>query len=244
MDVARALRADTYTRRGWGKRICADAAAVDGARLVLSDGCSSSPDTDLGARLLVRAGGDVSVAHDWTRAIDLPIDALDATCLIADADADGVSVSVAGDGVIAGRRHDGTIDVWRVECPSNAPGYPVLALDPDRLAAWREHFGDARQVHGPDGVADVPGTDPIKRRFAWVEYSLVALFSDGISALDRRVDTDTGRAFEPVPVDEAVAAFLSIPHPRGSFVERRARRLFDRTGWRPRDDFSIGVWAC
>lgn len=239
-----APQADTYTRRGWSKRVCADAADFAGARLVLSDGCSSSPDTDLGARLLVRAGGDVTRALAWADAIGLTVDALDATCLIADADADGVSVSVAGDGVIAARRHDGTIDVWRVECPSNAPGYPVLALDPDRLAAWCDRFGDARQVHGPDGVADVPGIDAIKRHFSWAEYSLVALFSDGISALDRRVDTDTGRAFEPVPVDEAVAAFLSIPHPRGAFVERRARRLFDRTGWRPRDDFSIGVWAC
>ena len=239
-----ALHADTYTRRGWGKRVCADAAAVAGARLVLSDGCSSSPDSDLGARLLARAGGDVSRAYDWARAIDLPIDALDATCLIADADAEGVSVSVAGDGVIAGRRHDGSIDIWRIECPSNAPGYPALALDPARMAAWRDRFGDARQVHGPDGAIDAPGIAPIERRLTWADYALVAIFSDGVCALDQRVDTDTGRAFEPVAVEEAVAAFLSVAHPRGAFIERRARRLFDRTGWRPRDDFSIGAWSC
>lgn len=238
------LHADTYTLRGWGKRACADAVAVHGSRLVLADGCSSSPDTDLGARLLVRAAGEVQQAFEWATAVGLPVDALDATCLIADADAEGVSVSVAGDGVIAARRRDGSIDVWRVECASNAPGYPALTLDPVRLAAWRDRFGDARQVHGPDGVVEIAGVEPVQRRFEWAECALVAVFSDGIGALDQRVDTDTGRAFEPVPVDEAVAAFLGVAHPRGAFIERRARRLFDRTGWRPRDDFSIGAWAC
>lgn len=238
------LVADCFTRRGRGKRACADAVAVAGGRLTLSDGCSSSPDTDLGARLLVRAGGDVAQAIAWAAALDLPIDALDATCLTADADEDGVRVAVQGDGVIAARSHDGRIDVWRVEFASNAPAYPTLAHDPDRLAAWRERFGDARSVHGPDGVEQRHGHDALTWRLGWDTYDRVALFSDGICALDALVESETGRVFQPVPCGDAIAELLAVPHPRGAFVERRVRRLFDRTGWRAGDDFAMGMWAC
>lgn len=235
--------ADCWTRRGWGKRACADAVGIVDGRLVLSDGCSSSPDTDLGARLLVRAGGDVDRAMAWAQALELPVEALDATCLVAIPDADGITVQVSGDGVIAARRVDGALDFWRIEYPSNAPGYPTLDRAPARLAAWRDRFGDARAVHGPEGVRAADGHAALDWRFERAAYDRVAVFSDGVAALDARIDTETGRSFAPVAVADAIAALMAVASPRGAFVERRVRRLFDRTGWRARDDFAMGMWA-
>jgi hypothetical protein len=236
-------RVDHFTRRGWGKRTCADACEVIADRLILADGCSSALNSDLGARLLVRAGGDVEQALEWTRAIGLEDDALDATCLTAQVDPTGVQVEVIGDGVVAAQRRDGTLAVWRIEYPSNAPAYPLLAVQPDRAAAWAACFGNTRRIHGPDGVTDLPGYTPWSRRFDRAEYDRVAVFSDGVTALEACVSTETGRHFEPVDAVDAVAQLMAIRHPKGAFVERRVRRLFDRTGWRARDDFAMGMWA-
>lgn len=235
---------DHFTRRGWGKRVCADAVGVVGDRLVLADGCSSAPQSDLGARLLVRAAGSIRTALAWAEAIELPPDALDATCLTAHLDADGVAVEIIGDGVVVARTRDGALCTWRVEYPSNAPAYPLLHIDAARRAAWTDRFGDARTIHGPDGIEQAPGYAALRWRFAWDAYDRVALFSDGVTALERCVTTDTGRHFEPVALDAALEELMAVPHPRGAFVERRVRRLFDRTGWRARDDFAMGMWAC
>ncbi len=51
------MTADCAFRIGYGHAICQDygiARSGETARVILADGCSSSPDTDLGARLLVR----------------------------------------------------------------------------------------------------------------------------------------------------------------------------------------------
>lgn len=236
--------ADHFTRRGWGKRVCADATGVADDRLVLADGCSAAPESDLGARLLVRAGGCIEQALAWATAIGLPPDVLDATCLTAQVDATGVAVTLMGDGVIAARTHEGILRAWRVEYASNAPAYPLVTIDSERRAAWQARFGDARTIEGPEGVQDAAGHAPLSWRFDWSEYDRVALFSDGVTALEVCVKTETGRHFEPVDWRDAVAELMAIRHPRGAFVERRVRRLFDRTGWRARDDFAMGMWAC
>ncbi|MCA9548174.1 MAG: hypothetical protein KC613_27410, partial [Myxococcales bacterium] len=189
----------------------------------------------------------------WRQALELPVEALDATRLTAEADAQGVTVTVAGDGMLAVRdRHTQALRWWRVVCPAGAPPYPAYGLDAARREAWRAAFGDARQVHaegpgGPVEVTDAPGFDPLTWRFHWADIDLVALFSDGVEQVRQPAVSETSRTYTPVEVPEIIGDLLAIPFAHGQFVQRRARRALDRwtaLGWRPFDDLGVAMIAC
>ncbi|MBM3457554.1 MAG: protein phosphatase 2C domain-containing protein, partial [Armatimonadetes bacterium] len=109
------MHADAAFRMGCTHSVCQDyavalrATAAGGPAILLADGCSSSPDTDVGARLLARATArvlesvatlaprtlpeaqrsGVERAHRAAADLGLPAGALDATLLVL----------AAGDGV-------------------------------------------------------------------------------------------------------------------------------------------------
>src|SRR5689334_13151177 len=111
--------------------VCQDYATAHGgecAYAILADGCSSSPDTDIGARLLVKSAGAVleAFAHDFVQDTDralgryysavlakarahakrmeLDRECLDATLLTLIASQSHWFAGVYGDGVLAARR--------------------------------------------------------------------------------------------------------------------------------------------
>src|SRR5215203_3069967 len=135
---------------------CAATAHVDGALaprgpyVILSDGCSSSPDTDTGARLLVKAaerllrdsGGPPAegvaglhaeaarLALSWAAQLGLRPQAVDATLLTAHVDGEELVVGCSGDGVVCLQTTAGALDVYAV--------YPAYAHQPARLRALAE----------------------------------------------------------------------------------------------------------
>ncbi|HRE54981.1 MAG TPA: protein phosphatase 2C domain-containing protein [Candidatus Competibacter sp.] len=136
--------------------------------VILADGCSASPNSDVGARLLAlnarselsrfakisRAGGELPAQH-WAlgqeiaqraarcaRQLDLNPEALDATLLVAWCDGAAVHVHAYGDGCIATRDADGQLAVIEVEYAQNAPYYLTYLLQAERHALYEEAIGN------------------------------------------------------------------------------------------------------
>lgn len=138
--------------------------------VILADGCSASPNSDIGARLLVLNArrelarfGRVAAADEQQRAalhwrlgrrivrraahqardLGLNPEILDATLLIAWCDGGTVRVHLYGDGCIITRRADGQLAAIQVDYAENAPYYLSYSLDPARDAFYQEAIGDS-----------------------------------------------------------------------------------------------------
>lgn len=145
---------------------------------IVADGCSSSPDTDVGARILAleampwaKLEHDLGDLQNMLHVCDgaariLPFmrkECLDATLLVAQVGAVHIQVVVWGDGFFVIRRLDGTIVVRRVSFldkndePSAHPVYPAYFANPKRLESVLEH-SPTRMVTTwviyPDGEVD------------------------------------------------------------------------------------------
>jgi len=150
--------ADAHFSIGKTHRVCEDYARAgllpDGrAFAIVSDGCSSSPDTDFGSRLMTIAAqermmlsgdffepsGVVWQALSAARGMRLPHTCLDATLMTLFQKANGdVRAFLVGDGALAARRRTGEIEIWRMlflpgESGLVAPGYLTYTLEKERL---------------------------------------------------------------------------------------------------------------
>src|SRR5690606_17939856 len=111
---------------------------------IVSDGCSSSKDTDIGARILARAAleciyksthgikvfSEAIMAKAETQCLSLGLEreALDATLLVAVQWEKNVDVFMMGDGLISLEIGDHT-ELIRAEYPMNMPYYPSYLID-------------------------------------------------------------------------------------------------------------------
>jgi len=120
--------------------------------VILSDGCSSSLDTDIGARLLVKSAErilitapdtDTRLVHASAAAEALKLatllglisQAVDATLLTAQVREHELVLACSGDGVIAIQDWSGVLEAYSIAYPSGYPRYPTYSQQPDRLAA-------------------------------------------------------------------------------------------------------------
>ena len=218
--------------------VCQDYARSDGRLALLSDGCSGSPDTDIGARMLVTAAllepiiddalprRAAARARQWALSQGLGVPdhtpgCLDATLLLAWRDADSLHALVAGDGAVAVRQRGGGVTLHRID-HSAAPPYPIYHHQPARLAALGAPLGT---VHLTVPVAT---------------HDLLAVISDGVFTF--------AGPDGPVPAERIASELLAVRAPVGDFFARRLRRFLRRTcparGWQHADDLSIaGVAA-
>jgi hypothetical protein len=223
--------------------------------VILSDGCSSSPDTDTGARLLVRAaeqtllgrGGskarDASELHKeaarrallWAKRIGLRPQAVDATLLTAHLEGDELILGCTGDGVICLESAAGMIDVYSISYASGYPLYPGYAHQPGRLLAWKgversgkevKHFRSASS-EAPLRLKNASRGDRLTEVFTVraSDYRYAALFSDGIHSFYSAARTETSRRVEAVPMEGVVRDLISFKSVRGAFVERRLNKF-------------------
>lgn len=218
--------------------VCQDYARASEHLALLSDGCSGSPDTDIGARLLVTAALQESVIDDelprrvagrarqWALAQGLEVPerspgCLDATLLLAWRRGDHLHALVSGDGAVALRHRSGRIVLHQVD-HGTAPPYPIYHHQPERRACLATP------------LAPTMFSVPVD------EVDLLAVLSDGVF-------TFTGPS-GPVPAEEIAAELLAVRAPIGDFFSRRLRRFSRKTcrarGWSHADDLAIaGVAA-
>lgn len=249
-----------YAKTG---RISVEGKLSDRPFAIVSDGCSSSPDTDFGARILTVVANEClnnfgCLKDEWiiwraSEKMTLPIspNCLDATLLCCYDDGEFIKVNCAGDGAIVIKFQDGHI--WYCEIDYNgAPGYLSYLLKPENKKKYVETFGGIRTVKlYIDGVqqkyvtTSCVETDPFFEKFSFkksdVDYVMVA--SDGINSFT--ASTDAG----PVPVSpiDVVAKLADIKSLHGEFIARRLKFFLKKEcpalGWNHSDDLSIAAIA-
>ncbi len=253
------MHADSIYMIGATHSVCQDYVVANNSYVILSDGCSTSPDTDIGSRLLVKAaeqqiktGPNPVTLHEeaarlalsWAETMGLPAQAVDATLLTAQINDGDLIVRCSGDGVVVTETLDGSRDVYEISYPSGYPLYPSYLHQPDRHATMANNGRSIKEVKhfsntGPLRIhnCDLP-THVI--RLTATDYRFVALISDGV----RSFFTTSANGIESLDLSQVIPELLSFKSWNGAFVARRVKRFMKdcrSRGWQHADDLSIGV---
>jgi len=250
------MNSDSFFSIGKTHSICQDYSEHGDGFVVLSDGCSTAKDSQIGAMLLCRCARRLIevglfkndavtackvAARDalhLSRLLRLPVESTYATLGAVQLDGDSFRAVLFGDGVVASRiRGTGTWDVRAHEFMSGAPFYPAYDLDETTKAEYQRQFG----------MVGIYG-DARKMPFVWsfpkAEYDAVAVMSDGSSSFMQAIVGPISKRTEKVSVRDVLTEVLNFKNFNGQFVQRRckaAMKRFAEEGIANIDDFSIGV---
>lgn len=267
------MNADSAFRMGSTHEVCQDYAAAGACGscrpyVVLADGCSSSPDTDVGARLLVKAaarllresGGPPAdtlnelhaeaarLALSWAELLGLKPQAVDATLLTAHLHGGELVVGCSGDGVVCLQTTAGALDVYVVSYTHGYPVYPAYAHQPARLRALADAGLLSKEIthlradlaEEPLRAARVSESGALTEVFAVSAdgYRFATLLSDGAHSFLRPGSS------ESIPVESVLPELVSYKNTRGAFVSRRIQGFLKdcrRNSWRHADDLSLAA---
>ncbi len=251
------MKLDSFFTMGKQHFVCEDyvLTSMDGKAAFLSDGCSSSPHTDLGARFLCLCGAKalaenrgyrtgtysdyVSLGFDTTIGASsllssfpaIPGGALDATLITAFVDKDDrVLIYMYGDGNVAIKLKDIPLIVNNYSFLGNAPYYPIYDLEENlpRLKVYHEAASGSKTLKH----VEIAGED---RRFMEKEYNFPIKHIIDTKELEMvAIMSDGVESFSNantgirIPVYEVVSELLNFKTTKGEFVKRRSRAVVKR----------------
>lgn len=256
------MHADSHYVIGHEHAVCQDYAATwvrkDGTVCgAIADGCSSAPDSDIGARALVLSArfklfkglGQLSdailedvPAYPGERGVDWRAWRATLGLVVAPPQGD-VSVALWGDGVVIARKLDGTLQIIHVNYTKGAPPYLAYRKDPNEVLAYQklscngahtvtEWTGQSKVEHGGENLELNPHLFSFKRD----EHSMVMVCSDGLASF-------TG--MNAPSVDKVARMIADIPSPNGQCVLRKVnngiRNICRKNGWSHADDIAVAA---
>ena len=253
------MHADGVYMIGKTHSVCQDYVVTNNSYVILSDGCSTSPDTDIGSRLLVKAAEHhiqsnpnpetlhqeaARLALDWARALGLAPQTIDATLLTAFRSGEDLIVSCSGDGVIVTETISGIREIYEISYPAGYPFYPAYLHQPDRLATLIQAGSSTKDIkqYSSAGLSGIRHCDrPIHvMRLSAKDFRFVALISDGV----RSFFTTANKSVESVSWSNVIPELMSFKSWNGAFVARRVNRFMkdcQAKDWHHADDLSMGV---
>ena len=248
---------DSFAKIGADHHLCEDYAISSPGVIVVSDGCSSSDNTDFGSQVLSRLVMDnlrscvgypehinqalesaVFQAGAVVKGINLDLSCLDATIVSAMVSDDHVHIAVAGDGAVAWKYAGVEPMMLSIEYESNAPYYLSYLNDKSRQTQFLNEYPPVIDVK-----CNRPGQCPsfghfigdlhhdiIKSRILPLEgMEWIAVFSDGVFS------------FQNVDTFEVVKNLTSFKNFKGQFVKRRAKRYLKQPENIHYDDVSMAA---
>lgn len=243
------MNADVFFKIGSTHKICQDygLANADPEKpyIIISDGCSSAPDVDFGARILARCMAEkiydnlfgvfnpiVETAWQHAETLGLSQESLCATLLMARVVEGHFMTYAIGDGVIAARKKNGQFVAYEYEFTSGAPFYLRYLLSDETLIQYFSKFGNEviRRTYTNDKITEekLAYVAPFFHVFPLEEYDFVALFSDGIKSFQKLSASTTSKEKVSIPVIEILEEFLAFKGFNGEFVQRRCQRAFSK----------------
>lgn len=159
------MQTDSMFYKGSTHPVCQDYATHGSNFVVISDGCSSSPDTDVGARLLaLKTRGWIenrysmlypdtfsiiaNEAYRALQAIDLGIGraCLDATLGVITVEEGIVDAFLHGDGAIICKTREGETQLYTIDYSNNCPFYPSYYLSDIFMSRYKEMTGNVKTI--------------------------------------------------------------------------------------------------
>lgn len=252
------MHSDSYFSIGKAHTVCEDYARdgkIPGTGRVfaiVSDGCSSSRDTDFGSRFLTM--GAISSLQEWLGVdpegilapairmaqesqfdLALSVECLDATLLVAHETEDGKAhVLVSGDGVVLARHRDGSIESWEIDM-QGAPGYYSYRLNYKRFHEYLiQGYGKRIVTHRiggvVQGVIESLMAVPTDVSYDPQDLAFTKVFNpedyDLVMVLTDGVQSFRNtETLEQVPLVEVLPHVADVRNPTGAFL-RRAHNWF------------------
>lgn len=260
------IQTDIFIKMGISHKICEDY-IIQGMNpepfIILSDGCSSSYGTEMGARILCHLAKQYlryrvddlhSIKYEklgsWVihnaemtvRQLGLKLSCLDATLIVAFQLEDEIRIFIYGDGMIAVKKDDDIV-THSIDFTNNAPYYLSYLVDDHRHKLYHEMKNEKiltsqstiAKKHSSSWAYDNPTI------FTYHKDSFDVLFiaSDGLASFI----VDTPNEYTIIKPEEILPAFMTFKNLKGEYLKRRLNKAlkgFYNTGINHFDDLSIG----
>ena len=269
------MNIDTFIEIGSQHKVCEDY-IISGndpmPYIILADGCSSSNNTEMGARILCylakqylknKSSQHLSILgyHDhndmgaWiihnaemaARLLGLSLPSLDATLIIAYQHENYIRVHMYGDGCIFTRfRNSDTTELLTVEYAQNAPYYLTYLTDSERRHLYSEMEID-KYVHIDNSKSEEQITNHVANHGESLYSYNIDSYSLVLIASDGiesfiKPEGNYIQRISPRYIIEPCIAFKST---KGEFLKRRMNKqmkIFDVANIHHYDDLSVGVF--
>ena len=217
--------------------------------MILSDGCSSSENTDVGSRLLthcvkktlntfvanssldIETLGNVSIsfAKSATDILNLPDTCLDATLIVAYINNKYLEINMYGDGTYVCEYKDGRKKLVTVSYKDNMPYYLNYIISLDRKKLYEEHTKDSSLSFKRIDTISYEQCETKYEEYNSITHDSIeidsiksiSIFSDGISSF---VDCIKN---EKIQLQKIIELFTSYKTTAGEFVKRRVRKAVE-----------------
>lgn len=249
------MHIDTFLAKGSTHPICQDYISANEKVIALSDGCSSSPNTDIGARLLIlnalqeppemfNNNAIINKAEIIRQALEVNQTCLDATLVTMQIKEDHARINIFGDGNLILVKEDGSWDWVNINFLSGAPYYLSYLLDDTRKACYLEAFPEnfvITSITSKGEVNSIESKIVIPSLFAiikWEDVKYIIITSDGLTSFINK------KTREPVDTTKVITDILDFRVDTGEFLKRRMNRLlkdYEREDIILMDDLSAGI---
>lgn len=248
------MQLDSFFIIGKSHKVCEDYALCNSAShnfFGVSDGCSSSKDTDFGSRILLKSfEQNTSFMFDrkyieaiWARAVNItdtlkmPVTCLDATINIGYntqvEGVDAIQVICIGDGFIVAQMNDNSFELIEIEYDQNAPYYLSYVFDTDRKKQYMAQ-NQKKKVTIKEYNENLELTDEYPSttdenikvdEFSklWFPTSVYKSVSLFSDGLKTFIPHDQTK--QKIPLAKIVKELISFPIINGEFVKRRCMKF-------------------
>lgn len=269
--IKKMITTDTFLKIGSQHQICEDY-IIEGdihdlQYIILSDGCSSSKNTEMGARILchlakkylgyrIDEAKNFKLDHgkmgSWiihnaeliARQMGLPISCLDATLMVSYHYNGRVFVYAYGDGTVILKENNGDITVDSISFSNNAPYYLSYKIDPIRDKIYYENKNSmffSEKTNHSELCTELAYDLPQSLAYSVEYYQSIFVCSDGIESFIRKDPAER----DLISVFDIIGPLSTFKNYKGEFLKRRVKRAlksFDDDGITHADDLSIGVY--
>lgn len=241
---------------------------------IVSDGCSSAKESQIGAMLLTKSAEQhlyptrskdrayemvnlaMQGANVFRRTLGVNLEALRATLLTVSVVDDNFRVTTTGDGVVVARHRTNGLEIMEIIYQSGAPFYPIYDLTQnDRERYLKEFPGEYTiRLHSSGTIKEATvqvdqnnGAITYAYEYPIDQYDLVGVMSDGVQTFYKESCNGTSKTPVAVPLLEIVNEMFAFKNIQPNFVKRRTQKAFkafEKLGYNHYDDFSIGVVCC
>lgn len=260
------MNTDSHFTIGKSHKVNQDYASHGDNFVLVSDGCSSSKDTDFGSRLLVKTYQSLisgkyinrfatffhalQRSRDLTGNLQIQQEALDATLLSLKVDNDKYYLKVSGDGFFVKVKTDGSIEYKSFYYPSGAPYYlNYCSIHNDREEKYKELYGTKFIIKTySDGILtnqeEIEDCMISNFEESLQDIKYLSIMTDGVASFLKSDITETSKSNLPVSEYDVIKELVAYKNHNGEFVKRRMQAFAKHchiNNLENMDDFSVGT---